>query len=241
MNNEIAKTEKNEIATTPTGAWGAGEGVTQEDLVIGKILIMQPQSRAVIKQRAKQGELRGSLDEKLYGDTKTGVDVIIFNQDKVWITYEDDEWKATEQWTPANAKWEWKEMRGAVKITRQKAFNFFCLVKDKTIESNLPVIVRMKSTSYSTGRKISTLFAQLSQQGKPSASRVLTLTPRQEENDQGVFYVWDFAEKGEASAEDLATAYKWYVGMKAGQLKVDESEETTKEEGKEVNDEVDFI
>lgn len=250
---EVATRQSGEVATFESGEWGAGQEVTQEDLVVAKVLIMQPQSRTVIKGQAKQGEFRNSLDDKLYGDAEKGFDVIIFNQDKVWVVYEITmdrgkevtKWKETMAWTPANAKLEWNETVGGVKLKRQKAFNFYCIVRDKDYAFNLPVIVRMKSTSYNTGKRLSTLFAQLAGQRKPSASRVLTLSCHQEENDQGIFYVWDFKDKEASSVDEQKVAYKWWKGLKESQFKVDESEEEGEEKAGKVgaagSDEVDFL
>lgn len=247
--HEVAKVQQNEIASFESGAWGAGQEITQEDLVVGKILIMQPQSRAVIKGKAKMGEFRGSLDDRLYSNAQGEVDVVVFSQDKVWIVYETvtdnkgkktTEWRETIPWTLQNAKLPWNEVVDGRNINRQKAFNFYCIVRDKDYAFNLPVIVRMKSTSYTTGRRLSTLFAQLAAQNKPSASKVLTLSCTQQENDQGVFYVWEFAERENTTPEEMKIAYKWYVGMKQSQFKVDESEESGTST---VNDEdsVDFL
>lgn len=252
MSTEIAKVEQNEVASFESGAWGAAQEVAQEDLVIGKILIMQPQSRAVIKQQAKMGELRGSMDDKLLSNDKGTVDVVVFSQDKVWIVYEtvtnakgkeETKWIETMAWTPANAKLPWNEVVGGKKINRQKAFNFYCIVKDEGFAYNLPMIVRMKSTSYNTGRRLATLFAQMAAQGKPSAAVVLRLSVAQQENDDGIFYVWDFQEVEGASEAEMKVAYKWYVGLKESQFKVDESEEAgkTDKDGEASEAEIPFI
>lgn len=248
--NELAKIEKNEVASFESGAWGAAQEVAQEDLVIGKILIMQPQSRAVIKQQAKMGELRGSMDDKLLSKEDGTVDVVVFSQDKVWIVYEttvnakgkeETKWVETMAWTPANAKLPWNEVVNGKKINRQKAFNFYCLVRDEDYAHNLPMIVRMKSTSYNTGRRLATLFAQMAAQKKPSAAVVLRLSVTQQENEDGIFYVWDYTEVDGTSEEELKVAYKWYVGLKESQFKIDESEEAKTGEKEEGDAEVPFL
>lgn len=247
---EVATKGSTELATFESGAWGAGQEVVQEDLVVGKILIMQPQSRTVIKGLAKHGELRNSLDDSVVGPDGN-IDVVIFSQDKVWVIYEVTtekgkevtQWKETFAWTPENAKLEWNEQVGNVKINRQKAFNFYCIVKNDEYKTNLPLIIRMKSTSYNTGRRLSTLFAQMRAAGHPSAAKVLTMSVRQEENDRGIYYVWDFAEKEDTTKDEQMVAYKWYMGLKDSQFRVDESEEVGEVVGTGAapKDDVDFI
>lgn len=250
MTQEIAKVEKNEVASFESGAWGAASNTAQEDLIVGKVLIMQPTSRSVTKQLAKQGEFRNSLDNRLYSDKEGKMKVVIFFQDKVWITFEGPdeknmEWKETFAWSPANAKLPWSDKKGSTLIQRSKAINFYAIVKDEEYERSLPVIIRMKGMSYNTGKRLTTLFATWGNQGKPSASKVLTLSCKMEENKKGVFYVWDFVEDVDTTLEEQKIAYKWFVG--ASQIKVDESEmeenETTSSGSGEgaPNDEVDFL
>lgn len=229
MTQEIAKIEKNEIASFESGAWGAGANTAQEDLIVAKVLLMQPQSRSVIKKQAEQGEMRNSLDNHLYNNKDGKMDVVIFYQDKVWIVFEGPdeknmEWKETFGWTPANARLDWSEKKGGTLINRQKAINFYAVVKNDEFSKALPVIIRMKGTSYNTGKRLTTLFATWANDGKPSASKVLTLSAHMEENKKGVFYVWDFVEGPDTTVEEQKVAYKWFVGAKNAQIKVDESE-----------------
>lgn len=247
-NKELAVRGKNEVATFESGAWGAGQEVTQEDLVIGKIMIMQPQSKAVIKRINEQGELRGTSDNKLYAPAGGALEVVIFSQDKVWTVYENKKWKETFAWTPANAKLDWHEQNGNVEIQRQKAFNFYALPMDGSYNTTLPVIVRMKSTSYKTGKNLSTFFAKLAREGFPSAKYTIKLYVNQEENKDGVFYVWDFAVGRETTKEEQAVAYKWYKEMKQAQFITDESDESGEADARVAsgkgpvgNEDVDFI
>ena len=223
MTTEIATQQSREVGM-PTGAWGAAENISQEDLVLGKILVMQPQSRTVIKGQAKQGEFRGSLDNKLMGDASTPLELIVFQQDKVWIEFVNKKWARTFGWDASNAKLPWKEETAGAQIERQKAINFYCLPVTKDIKTELPSILRMKGTSYATGRRMSTLFAQLAQSGTPSAAVVLKFSTRQMENDKGVYYVVDFEQSRAATADELKVAYKWFVGLKAATVTVDESD-----------------
>jgi hypothetical protein len=245
MSQEIAKQESKEVAAFEGGAWGAASNVAQEDLIVGKVLLMQPQSRSVIKSLAKQGEMRNSLDNKLYSDKNGEMEVVVFYQDKVWIEFENGEWTSTYPWTQSNSRLPWNEQKGSVKVERQKAINFYAVVKDADYTRALPVIIRMKGTSYNTGKRLATLFATMANDGKPSAAKAIKLTCKQEENDKGVFYVWGFEEGKETTVDEQKVAYKWYVSAKKAQMQVDESDVAETRTGasktEESTDDVDFL
>lgn len=236
---EVATTEEagsTEIAAIEGGAWGAGIKASQEDLIIGRLLLMQPQNKPVIKGTVPQGTWLSSLDDKQLGQR---VDVIVFDSRKAWVVSEDGKWKETFSWTPENAKLEWNDTIGGKKIKRSKAIDWYCLVADDTFGKALPVVVRMKGTSYKVARKLSTLFATWANEGKPSASKVITLSAHQEENEDGIFYVMDFEVGRNVTPAEMKVAYDWYKRVQSVEAKIDERDLENAEGGED--SEVDFM
>ena len=102
---------------------GAGDASLSDDLLIEKILIMQPQSRPVIKGVARMGEFRTSVGGMVVGSTDKPFDAIIFESRPIWLIFEGDgkesEWKETIDRTPINTKLPWQEVVDGVFVERQ--------------------------------------------------------------------------------------------------------------------------
>jgi hypothetical protein len=90
----------------------------------------------------------------------------------------------------------------------------------------LPYVLSFRNTSYSAGKKLMTLFKKLEAFKKPPASRVFSLSTFMKENDKGIFYVLDVAQKdGETPAHMMKAAYDWYKTVSAGAVKIDEDKD----------------
>lgn len=237
MTNEMAKRSSYEI-TSYEGAWGAGESVDAEDLLLGRILMQQGLSPAVSRGEAQVGEIRGSLDNKLYAERGKDIELVIFDQTKVWMEFikkpDEDKvrWNRTFAFCADNHSLPWEErLESGIVVTRQKALDFFCLVVDENYQENMPVVLRAKSTSYKMGRGLVTLFSNWASRKPPlpSAHKTILVRTEMDKNEKGAFCVWAFKEGRQATEEEKRYAYQWFktlqVAKREGRMAVDEEEE----------------
>ncbi len=208
------------------GAWG-GEEIANEDLVIPKILLMQPMSVLVTEGIAKIGEFRDSLNkDRSLGSDKSPVEIIVFGSFKTWIEYKDGEYDTTKKMDATNADLPLEEILedGSV-ITRDKVLNFYNLVAgDISSGEAFPFVLSCRRSSYQTGKKLSTHIKKLQMFKKPSAAKVFSLSSRKETNEKGTFFVTDVEVLRDATSEEMATAYEWYKLLAKAKVKVDESD-----------------
>lgn len=210
------------------GAWG-GEDISNEDIIIPKILLMQPMSELVTDGVARIGEFRDSMnkDRKL-GDEKTAVELIIFGTFKTWLEFKDDEYLSTKQWSPQNADLKLEEVveDGSI-IRRDKVLNFYCLIPgDIASGEPFPFVLSCRRTSAMAGKTINTHIKKLQMFKKPSAAKVFALTSRKETNDKGTFFVSEINVLRDSTPEELTAAYEWYKALAKSKVRVDDSDLT---------------
>ncbi len=233
MTKEIAKKETNAL-TTPTNnaAWGA-ENVDASDVVIPKLLLMQGQSEFVAEGKARLGDIVRSTTGEVLGNAKEGVQVIPLMTFKTWTILEKVggrfEFRSVEPITAdnCNAPLEWV-VEGAP-WRRDRCLNFYVLLPsdikreaaalenlNKTgafpdpKDALLPCVLSFRRTSYSAGKTLSTHFLQAQSFNRPPAVSTFMLTSKMEKNDQGTFYVFEIANAGMTSPEDLNVCKRWY-------------------------------
>lgn len=210
------------------GAWG-GEEISNEDIIIPKILLMQPMSELVTDGVARIGEFRDSMnkDRKL-GDEKAAVELIVFGTFKTWLEFKDDEFLATKIWTPQNADLKLEEiMEDGSIIRRDKVLNFYCLIPgDIAAGEPFPFVLSCRRTSAMAGKTINTHIKKLQMFKKPSAAKVFALTSRKETNDKGTFFVSEINLLRDSTPEELSVAYDWYKALAKSKVRVDDSDLT---------------
>lgn len=210
------------------GAWGSEE-ISNEDIVIPKILLMQPMSELVTDGVARIGEYRDSLNtERVLGSDKVPVELIIFGTFKTWIEFKDGEYLATKRWEPSNADLAKEEiMEDGSVLSRDKVLNFYCLVpKDIAGGEPFPFVLACRRTSALAGRELNTHIKKLSMFKKPSAAKVFALTSYKETNDKGTFFVSTVKVLRDSTNEEQAAAYEWYKALAKSKVRIDESDLT---------------
>jgi hypothetical protein len=217
------------------GSWG-GEGVSASDILLPKILLMQGLSKAVADEKAKAGDMLDSLSGSVIGSKSDSLEILAFNSFKTWIVYEQVPGKGAgegaklkfikqEPMTPQNESWPLEEMMNGVQVRRDKALNFYCLLTSQVAKGEfMPYLLSCRRTSYPAGRKLVTHFARLKMFNKPPASRIFELTCKKQENDKGVFYVFDVAEKRPSTDAEMQAAYQWWKVIQSTQVRVDDSD-----------------
>lgn len=210
----------------PDQAWGA-ENVTSEQIIIPKIMLMQPMSELVTEGIARIGEFRSSLEkDKCLGSDKSPVEVIIFGSFNTWNVFIDNEYATSVPITVDNVHSPREEVGpNGEKITRSRVLNFYCLLpKDIKSGEAFPFVLSCKGTSEKAGRTLSTHFMKLKMFKKPTAAWVFGVKSVKETNDKGTFFVMDVEKLRDSTPEEVAAAYDWYTVLQKSAVKVDDSE-----------------
>jgi len=200
--------------------------VDVSDIIIPKMLTMQGLSEFVAEDKAKAGQIVGSLDGNLIADKGEQVEIILFHRFKTWINFKivggKEEFDSIENFTAQNANLPTEE--GDYK--RYQSLNFYCLIaEDLKKESFLPYVVSFKSTNYKTGRAIETFRAKMKEFGKPFCFKTMKLGTKQVENDKGKFYINTVEEGRDTTDQELSKVRHWFSMIKESNIKVDDSAE----------------
>lgn len=215
MNDIISKPQL-EVAL-PTGNWGASEQISQGDIIIPKIYLMQALSDLVEAERAKAGEWVDSIEETILAGRDDALEVIIFDSFKRWQIFSVADGKQTfaysEDYTEDNCNAPYVDTDDEGKpIHRHLQYNFYCLLPSAIDET--PYVLSLSKTATNAAKRINTLFAKLSRINRPSASIVLSLTAEKESNDKGTWYGIGVSKERDTTAQELAVAYDWYVQVR---------------------------
>lgn len=211
----------------PNQAWGA-ENVTSEQIIIPKIMLMQPMSELVTEGIARIGEFRSSLEkDRVLGSDKSPVELIVFGSFNTWQVFIDGEYATTVPITVENVHAAREEVGpNGEKITRARVLNFYCLLpSDIKSGEAFPFVLSCKGTSEKAGRTLSTHFMKLKMFNKPTAAWVFGVKSVKETNDKGTFFVMDIEKLRDSTSEELTQAYQWYKVLQTAAVKVDDSSE----------------
>lgn len=208
------------------GAWG-GEQIGNDDILIPKLLLMQPMSELVTDGIAKIGEFRSSLEtDKVLADDKNALNVIIFGSFKNWLEFKDGEYLTTKPFAADNASLPREEILpdGSV-MTRTLVLNYYGLnVTDIEKGEPFPFVLAFKSTSMTAGKTIGTHIKKLQMFKKPSAAKVFQITSKKEQNDKGTFFVPTVTVGRDSTQAELVAAYEWYKVLSKAKVRVDDSD-----------------
>lgn len=212
--------------TTPTTGGMGMEDITADDMVIPKLLLMQPMSELVTDGEAKMGEIRDSLTKKLMGSEKNPVEVVIFSVFKTWLEFKDGDYMSTKPITHLNMALPLEEIAsdGAV-ITRDKVINFYCLIPSE-IESGdaFPFVLSCRRTSMMAAKTVNTYLQKMKMSGLNAWDKTFKITSSKETNDKGTFFILN-VEAGEVSKDAWkATAKNWYDLLAKSKVRIDDSD-----------------
>lgn len=200
-----------------------------KDLIIPKLLVMQGLSQAVSDGKAVLGEIRDSLDNKLFGAKEKTLEFIPLHFYKTWILFEEEkgklEYKAQVPYTPANANWEWETIVDGKKVRRDQAINVYCVLPSEIKEGIfLPYIVSFRRTSYVTGKKLLTDREKMLIAKRKWHTKTFKLGSKQEKNDMGSYYIFTTEMGRDTKPEEIEAITPWLAMVTSQSLKVDDSD-----------------
>jgi hypothetical protein len=235
-------------------AWGQAS-ITSKDVIIPRILLMQPMSPGVTEGKAKFGDFIESMNSEKLGDFENGIKVVPFYMEKVFIEYkitkkaggkEEREFFRMVPITPVNENAPYEdealdqESGEMVPISRDRTMNFYVLlVKELEIESAIPHIISFRKSSLNAGKKMTTqMYMKNINAGKNPASMIMSVLSKKQtgviDGNNVTYGVCDVAPVGQTPPEYISEAFRWLQIIKEGKTKVDENSFNA-EAGQEIN------
>lgn len=246
MTKELSKKEKDELAIQEmqsSDLWGAPQ-MTKKDIVIPRLLLMQPMSEKVTGGSAAFGDIVDSLtDTKVGGFDAPPVRIVPFLMQKTFVVFdandpEDKKFLRIDPITPENedARYEDEEKDehgDIIKISRVRTMTFYVLLEEELKKgSAIPYIVAFAKTSLNAGKKLATqMYVKNVNSGKTPAGMVMGITVSKQSQDKKTWAIFDMETISEAPMEYQQEAFKWLKLVKSGETRVDEGafEEEAKE------------
>jgi hypothetical protein len=233
---------ENAVAESGTGMnasdWGNG-GVSAQDIIIPRILLMQPMSQKVTGGEAAFCEFRESLSNDLIGGIEAPFQIIPFHLEKVWIEFNVDDPNEKEflqvvPITPQNQQlpyeYEYRDEDGKLcKGMRDYTMNFYVLrPEDIEIGAAIPYILSMRRSSLMAGKKLATqMYVKNTNAGKTPASTIMTVSCSKTTNDKKQTYaIMDIKPLKAAGDAYVREAFKWVSLIQQGKTKAHEESYT---------------
>jgi hypothetical protein len=203
--------------------------ISAEDLVLPKILTMNPLSKMVKHQNISVGQLVDSVSQEILAHEGKPLEVILFNPYKTLITFHNGDFESVELLTLENSELPWDETVGEgksmVNVKRQKSLNYHALtIADIKAKKDFPRVISFRSTGYKDARAIETVRLKLKMQGQPLPFCTLVLTTEERNKDKHSWFAVSVAQ-GRASTEfELDAVKKWKKVIKSVKVTEDNSE-----------------
>jgi len=229
MTNEVTKLDERKVSAEMFSGFEDTSIGDARDLIIPKILLMQGLSKMVTDEKALMGEMRDSLDNMLLGNKEKPVEFIPLHMNKTWVIFEEkngkEEFKAIVPFTMENCDWEWNTVIDGVKIRRDQAMNYFCILPSEIDTGEfMPYLISFRRTSFTAGKKLYTAKEKAKMFGRPMCSNVFKLLCRKTENDKGAFYVYDVEKSRTTTPEELKAIKPWFDIITKSSVKVDNTD-----------------
>lgn len=230
------------------GSWGA-EGISNSDIIIPRLLLMQGLSEIVNDGGAAAGDIVRSTTKKILAKKGESVDFIPLMSFKSWVVSEKVadkfEYRREEPMNAANENLPWTFQAPAsvggkqVEWRRDQSINIYTLLVDdiaragKALEALargempaaedalMPCLVSFRRSSYRTGRQMLTFFKSCEQFKTPPASGIYKLSSAIEKGEKGTYHVFQSEQKGRSTIEQLSVAKDWWKILNTAKIAVD--------------------
>ena len=246
MGKEVAVKENKEVQQQLPQElmdWGDTGVNVGQDMLLPRLLVMQPTSDLVTDGQAVMGEFRNSVTGERLGSIIEPVEVICFHVVKSLDINRLDEggqylWDRNiplveNIMSPDyndNLPWEGKDEDGTP-IKRIRRLDFFCLIrKDLASGAAMPYTLSFKSTSMKEGRKmLNQMYVRNKAAKVPPCMYSFILAGTKEKNDKGTFVKPNVSLGTLINVDELRTTKYWYDLVAKGQVKAELTGETIKD------------
>lgn len=245
LNTEIA-----EHQSSIMDAFGPSEA-TSKDIIIPRILLMNPTSDAVTAGNAAFGEFRDSLTNKKIGDFKTPFEILPFAMKKVFVEYDatDPDSKKFLRVVPITPKneslpYEDEEVTPEGKripVSRDYTYNFYVLIPSEIANGGeLPYILSFRRTAMKEGKKLATQMYVTNRASKlPPPGMIVTIQAKKVNGEKSTWAIPEvlldaentrkasMPERGTPvgspmDTSEVGTALRWFNLLNSGAVKEDE-------------------
>lgn len=220
---DLSVSKGNEVATTSQVAQSS-LGITANDIIIPKVLLMQAISEAVKARKIYAGQFLHSIDEV---EMTSPLEFIVLNYFKEILTFEDKKYVKKEAWThQKEVDLVREEIKGALVIQKSISHNFtIILTKDIEEMTPFPMVVSFKKTSVKAGKKLCTQLLMLEEFGAKPQDKTFKLSSKEESGDNGSYFVFEVSPGRKTTDEEKKVAYRWADRMKVVNVIVDDKDE----------------
>lgn len=206
------------------------EEQSSDDIVMPKLLVMQPGSNLVTEGTARFGEFRNSLNSDLLGSIEKPLEMMPIKIIKTWIVSKklDGMWKfySIDPFATASESRPYEHVVDGVPTKNEMCYNLYCLVGDNP----LPYVVSLKGMSRRAGQEAYTHLYTTNQRLRrvlPFTDKLI-LSGKKTQNDKGTFVTLSIKAGVEATFEEKKAAADWCKVLNTTEVKVDASDTTPK-------------
>lgn len=227
---EVAKKEANQLAlpNTELDEIFGDFKIDSSDILIPKILLMQPVSQFVADGEATLGDYRNSVTKEKLGSINESFAFVPFHFTKSWDIVSEGKWIRKEEFKPGDESLPWEFDEGGVRMKRIKRLDFFGFPLKKLAEGDqLPMILSFRSASYREGTKMLTQFKLNISKRKLPWSDVWGIKGEKKKNEDNQTYcVPKIDIIAETDEDTLRNCMDWYKNIKAmsSRIIVDDSD-----------------
>ena len=229
----VAKDEKTSLVDANKDLAGAYEDdqVTDQDIILPRILLMQGLSTKVAEGKAKSGQIIDSLSGGLLADVGKSIEVLPIYRFKSFRLFKDMAGKPQfVKEVPYDADtidWETKRIReieeDGEKLKVFITLNVFVLVVDKI--KALPYMLSFSSTNYKVGKQFNSLTIEAKKAGLALPFKTYIFSQEHTKNEKGQWFLYT-VKKGRPSVQaELDEVGPWLKLIKAGKAKAAEAED----------------
>lgn len=243
--SNVTKQEASKALATHMPATIVAPHIGRDDFVAAKILPIHYQSeKAKGKSKsAEPGEMRDTIENKLFGDTEKPFEFIPIHMNTFWAEYDmtgggQGKYMGSMPVTAANDNLAREEMVAGKKIKRVKTYECFVLIPSEIKDgSAFPYVLSFRITSSRAGKTLLTqMYVKNAHAGKAPYANVCELSLTEGANDHGEYFIQHVKPKRSATEAELKEALKWYATASQGQVAKDDSDLTAGAESmKDVN------
>lgn len=233
---------QNAVAQVETGssddinAWGAPE-LSSQDIIIPRILIMQPMSTLVTDGKAAMGEVIDSLTGTKLAGKDQAFEFVPFFQAKTWVEYDvtagedikNKKFLRMLKITPENEDLPYKdeerlENGQMIKVMRDRCANFYILLKSELDQGiATPYVLTTRRSSAQAGKALTTqMFVKNRAAGKGPAHVTMSLKVKKEQ-DENVYFVPEISVAQATPEAHVKVAFEWLKKVQGGKAKLDEA------------------
>jgi hypothetical protein len=214
MENAIALKEATPLATQSVLE---KMGISMNDIIIPRLMLMQNTSEAVGAGSAKLGDIVSSLTEEVLGGIDKPVSFIPISTFKTWMVYDisgaSPKFVRSEPSTKANEGRPWEAMENGLPHRYNHVINCLALLrKDCATEEAFPVLISFKRTSFTAGRAFLTQLLKQQLLRRENWAKAYWLNTAKTKNETNYYAVLNVTPDSATTIAEQEMALMW-AGM----------------------------